>query len=109
MLSVGRARGWPAAVALAGLLGVVPFLGGCGEQKPKEENIRDVVEAQQRARRVKAQADLQAISTALQAYYAENGRFPDRLDALPFVQDQRIDASLYAYDPASGQVGLREP
>jgi hypothetical protein len=68
MLSVGRARGRLSAVALAGLLGVLPSLGGCGEQKPKEENIRDVVEAQQRARRVKAQADLQAIQTALQAY-----------------------------------------
>jgi hypothetical protein len=109
MLSVGRARGRLSAVALAGLLGVLPSLGGCGEQKPKEENIRDVVEAQQRARRVKAQADLQAIQTALQAYYAEQGRFPDRLDALPLVQDQRIDTSLYAYDPASGQVSLRDP
>ena len=109
MLSVGRARGWQAAVALASLLGAVPILGGCGEQKPKEENIRDVVEAQQRARRVKAQADVQAINTALQAYYTEQGRFPDRLDALPLVQDQRIDASLYAYDAATGQVSLREP
>lgn len=109
MLSVGRARGRLSAVALAGLLGVLPSLGGCGEQKPKEQNIRDVVEAQQRARRVKAQADLQAIQTALQAYYAEQGRFPDRLDALPLVQDQRIDTSLYAYDPASGQVSLRDP
>ncbi len=109
MLSVGRARGWPAAVALAGFLGAIPILGGCGEQKPKQENINEVVQAQQRARRVKAQADLQAISAALQAYYAEQGRFPDRLDALPLVQDQRIDASLYAYDQASGQVSLREP
>ena len=109
MLSVGCARGWLSAVALAGLLGVVPPLGGCGEQKPKEEIIRDVVGAQQRARKVKAQADLQAIQTALQAYYAEQGRFPDRLDALPFVQDQRIDASLYAYDPGTGQVSLRDP
>jgi hypothetical protein len=109
MLKAGRADGWLSAVALAGLLGVVVPLGGCGEQKPKEENIRDVVEAQQRARKVKAQADLQAVRTAVQAYYTEQGRFPDRLDALPLVQDQRIDTSAYAYDPATGQVGLREP
>ena len=109
MLGGGCVRGWLSVFALAVPLGVVPLVGGCREQKPKEENIRDVVEAQQRARMVKAQADLQAISTALQAYYAERGRFPDRLDALPLVQDQRIDASLYAYDAASGQVSLREP
>jgi hypothetical protein len=109
MLRVGRAGGWRAAAALAALLGVVAPLGGCGEQKPKEENIRDVVEAQERAKRVKARADLQAIQTALQAYYAEQGRFPDRLDALPFVQEQRIDTAPYAYDPASGQVSLRQP
>ena len=109
MLSVGRARSWPAAVALAGLLGAGPIVVGCGEQKAKQENIDEVVQAQQRARRVKAQADVQAISTALQAYSVEHGRFPDSLDALPFIQEQRIDASLYAYDPASGQVSLREP
>ncbi|HEY7675718.1 MAG TPA: hypothetical protein VIG69_01500 [Candidatus Methylomirabilis sp.] len=109
MLRVGRAGGRLSAVALAGLLAVVAPLGGCGEQKPKEETVRDVVEAQQRARRVKARADLQAIQTALQAHYAEQGRFPDRLEALPLVQDQRIDTSVYAYDPGTGQVSLREP
>ena len=109
MLRTGRASSWLSAAALAGFLGLVVPLGGCGEQKPKEENIRDLVEAQQRARRVKAGADVKAIQAALQMHLAEHGRYPDSLDALSLVRDQRIDTSLYTYDPSTGQVSVREP
>ena len=109
MLRDGRRRGRRWACVLAALLCGISLLGGCGERRPKKENIREVVEAQDRARKVKAQADLPAINAAVQEYYAENGRFPDRLDALPFIQDRRIDTSSYAYDPANGQVRMREP
>ncbi len=108
MLSVRRVRGRRSVFALAVLLGGVPLLGGCGEQGPKKENVGEVVEAQRRAERVRAQAEVQAINTALQEYYAQNRRFPDRLEALPFIQDRRIDTSWYVYDAASGQVRLRD-
>ena len=109
MLSMGPARGRLSLYALGFLLGGGLLLAGCGEHGPKKENVREVVEAQDRARKVKAQADLQVINTALQEYYASNGRFPDRLEALPFIQDRHIDTSLYDYDPSSGQARLREP
>lgn len=109
MLSARGVRGRLSGIALAALLGAAPLLGGCEERKPKEQNIRDVVEAQKRAKRVKAEADLRAIQTALQIYSAEHGQYPESLEALPLVRDQRIDASLYAYDTATGQVRLREP
>jgi hypothetical protein len=108
MRTRGRTLGGLGALGLAALMGAGPLLGGCGERKPKEENIRDVVEAQQRARRVKAQADMQAIRSEVQAYAAEHGGFPERLEALAFVRDQHIDASLYEYDPATGEVRLRD-
>ncbi len=91
-------------------LGAFPsWLVGCGEQKPKQENIDDIVQAQERARKVRAQADIRAIHTALQEYQIQNGRFPGRLEDLPFVTDRNIDTSWYAYDPANGQVRMREP
>jgi hypothetical protein len=91
------------------ILGAFPWLAGCGEQKPKKENIDEIVQAQDRARRVRAQADIQAIHSALQEHQIQNGRFPDRLEDLPFVTDRNIDTSWYAYDAASGQVRMREP
>ncbi len=97
------------AFMLAAVLGATPLVAGCRDQGPKQENVREVVEAPDRARQVKAQADLQAINTALQEYAASNGRFPDRLEDLPFVRDRHLDASLYEYDPAGGQARLREP
>ncbi len=110
MRNIGkRWRGRLCGLGTGVLLVTATLLPGCGEQKPKQEKVDDIVQAQRRARRVKAQADLQAINSSLQAYYAENGRFPDRLEALPIVQDMRLDTSWYVYDPASGQVRMREP
>jgi hypothetical protein len=96
--------GLAAVILVAG----TSFLGACGEQKPKQDAAEQVLGAQQRTKAVKAQADLQAIRTALQAYQLENGRYPDRLEALPLVQDMRIDTSWYAYDPGTGEVRMRE-
>ena len=56
---------------------------------------------------MRAQADMKALETAIQQYYVENARFPASLTELPLVQNQRIDVSLYAYDPATGNIQLR--
>lgn len=99
----GRVRGGVGIV-----LGVVSLLGGCGEREPKPEGVRDAVRAQGRAEGARAEADLQAIRTALQEYQVEHGRFPETLEALPFIRDRRTDTSGYAYDAGTGEVRLRE-
>ncbi|MGH7478003.1 MAG: hypothetical protein ACREJ8_00220 [Candidatus Methylomirabilales bacterium] len=93
-----------ASVALLSL-----FLAlGCGEgQNPIQQYGKEVIDAKGRVERVRAQADMKALETAIQQYYVENGRFPASLTELPLVQNQRIDVSLYAYDPATGNIQLR--
>ncbi len=56
---------------------------------------------------MKAQADMQAVKTAIQQYYIETGRFPASLTDLSLVQNQGIDPNRYAYDPATGSIHLR--
>ena len=81
---------------------------GCGEgQNPVQQYGKQVIDAKGRVERVRAQADMKALETAIQQYYVENGRFPASLTELPLVQNQRIDVSLYAYDPATGNIQLR--
>jgi len=108
MRGMGRARRRAWGFRLAILFGGTSLLGACGEQKPKQDAAEQVLGAQERTKAVRAQADLQAIRTALQTYQLDNGRFPDRLEALPLVQDLRIDTSWYDYDPGTGQVRMRE-
>jgi len=81
---------------------------GCGEgQNPVQQYGEEVLKAKGRVERVRAQADMKALETAIQQYYVENGRFPVSLTELPLVQNQRIDVSLYAYDPGTGNIQLR--
>ncbi|MFQ5847433.1 MAG: hypothetical protein ACE5IQ_07110 [Candidatus Methylomirabilales bacterium] len=94
------------ALIVVGML--LLLLGGCGEsQNPIEEYGKEVIQAKGRAERVRAQADLQVLKTAIQQYYVERGRFPVSLTDLPLVQNQGIDPTLYAYDPATGSIHLR--
>ena len=99
-----RRRIGPATVAATLLLVVV----GCGEsQNPIQQYGEEVIQAGERTKRVRAQADMQAVKTAIQQYYIETGRFPARLTDLSLVQNQGIDPNLYAYDPATGSIHLR--
>ena len=87
---------------------VLFFVLGCGEgQNPVQQYGKQVIDAKGRVERVRAQADMKALETAIQQYYVENGRFPASLTELPLVQNQRIDVSLYAYDPATGNIRIR--
>ena len=96
-------------VATASVALVLLFLVlGCGEgQNPVQQYGKEVIDAKERVERVRAQADMKALETAIQQYYVENGRFPASLTELPLVQNQRIDVSLYAYDPGTGNIQLR--
>lgn len=109
MLKVSGVRSVLSGFGLAFFLAATSVMAGCGEQKPKQEKIDEIVKATARTRKIRAQADIQAIHSALQEYQIENGRFPARLEDLPFVKDRNIDTSWYAYDPASGQVRMQEP
>jgi hypothetical protein len=81
---------------------------GCGEgQNPVQQYGEEVLKAKARVERVRAQADVKALETAIQQYYLENGRFPTSLSDLPIVQRQGIDVSLYVYDPTTGTIQLR--
>jgi len=96
-------------VATASVALVVLFLAlGCGEgQNPIQQYGEEVLKAKGRVERVRAQANIKALETAIQQYYVENGRFPASLSDLPIVQRQRIDVSLYDYDPGTGNIQLR--
>lgn len=83
-------------------------LMGCGEsENPIQQYGKEVIQAGERTKRVRARADMQALKTAIQQSYIERGHFPESLDELSIVQYQEIDPDLYVYDPATGQVQLR--
>lgn len=96
------------SVAFTVALTLLLVLMGCGESgNPIEQYGKEVIQAGERTKRVRARADMQALKTAIQQFYMERGHFPGSLDELPIVQYQEIDPDLYDYDPASGQVQLR--
>jgi hypothetical protein len=99
-------RNYLTPVTVAGMFVLVVV--GCGEsQNPIQQYGKEVIQAYERTERVKAQADMQALKTAIQQFYIERGNFPASLNDLPLVQNQGIDPDLYAYDPATGRIQLR--
>jgi len=96
-------------VAAASVSLMLLFLAlGCGEgQNPVQQYGEEVLKAKGRVEKVRAQANIKALETAIQQYYVEHGRFPASLSDLPIVQRQRIDVSVYAYDPGTGNIQLR--
>jgi len=62
------------------------------------------------ARLVADRATLASIRTALQIYYAQNGKWPEDKDAVGALLIPRPNFQCtgndYTYDPASGQVGM---
>ena len=99
-----RKQIWPATVAGIMLLVAV----GCSEsQNPIQQYGNEVIQAGERAKRVRAKADMHALKTAIQQYYIEQRRFPASLSDLPIVQYQEIDPDLYAYDPSTGSIHLQ--
>ncbi len=99
-----RKQIWPATVAGMMLLVAV----GCSEsQNPIQQYGNEVIQAGERTKRLRARADMQALKTAIQQYYIEQGRFPASLSDLPIVQYQDLDPDLYAYDPSTGSINLQ--
>lgn len=81
---------------------------GCSESdNPIQQYGNEVIQAGERTKRVRARADMQALKTAIQQHYIEEGSFPASLSDLSTVRDQEIDIDLYVYDPATGSIHLR--
>lgn len=96
-------------ILTATVAGMMLLVGvGCSEsQNPIQQYGNEVIQAGERTKRVRAKADMQALKTAIQQYYIEEGRFPESLSDLSVVQYQEIDTNLYVYDPATGSIHLR--
>ena len=62
------------------------------------------------ARLVADQATLGSIRTALQVYYAQNGRYPETKEAVATLMipqpSFQCTGNDYTYDPGTGQVGM---
>jgi hypothetical protein len=62
----------------------------------------------QRAQNLACRAQIRKVETAVQIYAAENGKYPDRLDAVEELSDSDLICPLtnrpYRYDPANGRV-----
>ena len=101
-----RLKGRTGLTAIAALVGLA-LLGCSQEENPVQQAGKAMVQGVTRARNAKVTADLHAIQMAIQEYQMANGRFPTRLVDLPLVQNQHLDLSPFAYDPATGQVSLK--
>jgi len=79
------------------------LLAACNDN-PAKEYGKTVVQSIDRAHGAADSANLQALKESIQAYYASNGTYPESLDEL----GMSIDASYFDYDPATGNVTLRQ-
>ncbi len=78
------------------------------EKKTVEEYGETLTGAIPRAKQAQTASDLRTVQQAVQAFYAEQGHYPDRLEDLPLVQDQRLDVSRFAYNSTTGSVSWKE-
>lgn len=116
MRSVNAGRGWRKGIWLAILLGSNAFLAACGDDGPKQAQepatppretvLEKAAKSVQQALEVRDEADTRALNSAIQQYYAEQGRYPESLKDLPYVRDRGIETGRWIYDPTAGQVRL---
>jgi hypothetical protein len=98
-------RPWIVLIAVAACL----LPAGC-DQKPKNpvaEHGNAMIDAYQRSKTVKDTASLSSIRTAVQAFYAANGRYPQDLSEIKDSLGAEYDLSVYSYNPEDGSVSLR--
>ena len=97
---------WIVITAVAACL----FSIGC-EQKPKNpvaEQGDAMIDAYQRSKTVRDTASLGTIQTAVQAFHAANGRYPQDLYEIKDTLGADYDLSIYAYNPENGSVSLKQ-
>lgn len=81
---------------------------GCDEKpkNPVSEYGSAMIGSYQKGQQAAATSNLYAVKSTVQAYRAANGKYPDNLSDLDF-RGQKIDLSLYDYDPQTGAVTLK--
>ncbi len=88
---------------------IFPFAVGCSEEKKTVEEYGETLTgAIPRAKQAQTASDLRTLQQAVQAFYAEQGRYPNRLEELSPAQRQGMDLSRFAYDPVTGSVRSKE-
>lgn len=94
-------------LALVVLLAVLVVAGCSEEKKTTEQYGKTLTGAIPESKRAATAVNVDAIRTALQEYQLEHGRFPDRLEDLPLVQNQRLDVSRLSYNKETGTVEVK--
>ena len=83
---------------------------GC-DQKPKNpvaEHGNAMINAYERSKTVRDTASLSAVRSAVQAFHAANGRYPQDLSEIKDSLGAEYDLSVYSYNPENGAVALKE-
>jgi hypothetical protein len=73
-------------------------------KKVVEGYQKGLVTAIDKAKLAQARTDLGAIKVAIESYYVDKQNFPTSLDDIKSLLRPGIDLSLFAYDPATGNV-----
>ncbi len=91
------------------ILTVLSFFAAC-EQKPENpvEKYRDLmIDSYKKGQEAREKANLYALRSAVQAYYASNGKYPESLEDVESLIDSKVDFSKYDYNPENGFVSLK--
>ncbi|KAF0143177.1 MAG: hypothetical protein FD156_2803 [Nitrospirae bacterium] len=88
---------------------VVFFFTACDEKpkNPVSEYGNSLTDAYKKGQQAGETANLDAVRKAVQAYYAQNGRYPQSLDEIKGSIGSEMDMSKYSYDPQTGTVNLK--
>ena len=85
---------------------VVLLLGACSRESsnPVDEYGKTLISSLSKAERAQLTVNLRTIRTAIDAFSAENGRYPETLDELRLGGD--VVSAYYDYDSDTGRVAV---
>ena len=88
---------------------VLFMFAACGEEpkNPVAEYGNSLTDAYKKGQQAGEIANLDAVRKTVQAFYAQNGRYPQSLDEIKGSIHAEMDMSKYSYDPQTGTVNLK--
>lgn len=86
---------------------LLTFAAGCKEN-PVEEYGTGLVDKYQSTQKDADAASLSLLRQSIRMYRTANGRYPASLDELSAATGTELDPEKFAYDPATGELTLRE-
>lgn len=93
-----------AGITVAALL----MLGACTSQdNPVDQYGTGLIQAHSAGKVAGQEADMNAVKTAIAAYYASNERYPADLAEVSRLIRMELSPGQYAYNPATGLVTLK--